>query len=58
MNGFVLGYFLVELIRVFHRAVFYTGAATRAFVLYDISGLLCQGCPIVTLFALNGANFG
>ena len=32
MNGFILRYFLIELVRVFHRAVFYTGRTTRAFV--------------------------
>jgi hypothetical protein len=33
MDGFVLRYFLIELIRVFDRAVFYARRATRAFIL-------------------------
>ena len=32
MDGFILRYFLIKLIRVFDRAVFYTGRTTRAFV--------------------------
>ena len=33
MNGFILRYFLIKLIRVFNRAIFYTGRTTCAFVL-------------------------
>ena len=33
MDGFILRYFLIKPIRVFDRAVFYTGRTTRAFVL-------------------------
>ncbi len=33
MDGFILRYFLIKLIRVFDRAVFDTGRTTRAFVL-------------------------
>jgi len=33
MDSFVLRYFLIILIRIFGRAVFYTGGTTRAFVL-------------------------
>jgi len=33
MDGFILRYFLIKLIRVFNRAIFYTGRTTRAFVL-------------------------
>jgi len=38
VNGFILRYFLVKLIRVFDRAVFDTGRTARAFVLQNISG--------------------
>ena len=43
MDGFILRYFLIILIRVFDRAVFYTGRTTRAFVLMNIPGLFGQG---------------
>jgi hypothetical protein len=33
MDGFILRYFLIKLIRVFDWAVFYTGRTTRAFAL-------------------------
>jgi hypothetical protein len=33
MDGFMLRYFLIKLVRVFDRAVFYTGRTTRAFAL-------------------------
>jgi len=47
---FVLRYVLIKLIRVFDRAVFYTGSTTRAFALYDISGLLNQRYLKVSFF--------
>ncbi len=40
VDGFILRYFLIKLIRVFDRAVFDTGRTARAFVLQNISGLL------------------
>ena len=42
MDGFIFRYVLIKLIRVFDRAVFYTGSTTRAFVLYNVSGLSNQ----------------
>jgi hypothetical protein len=42
MDGFILRYFLIILIRILDGAVFYTGSTTRAFALYDISGLFNQ----------------
>jgi hypothetical protein len=33
MDGFILRYFLIKLIRIFDRAVFYTRRTTRAFIL-------------------------
>jgi hypothetical protein len=56
MDGFVLRYFLIELIRVFDRAVFYTGRTTPAFVLQNISGLSNQGYPEVSCFSFYTVN--
>ena len=39
MDRFIRRYVLIELIRIFDRAVLYAGSTTRAFVLYDIPGL-------------------
>ncbi len=57
MDGFILRYFLIELIGVFDRAVFYTGRTTRAFVLYNISGLFDQGYLEVSCFSFYTVNF-
>jgi hypothetical protein len=57
MDGFILRYFLIEMIRVFDRAVFYTGRTTRAFALYNISGLFDQGDLKVSCFPLYTVNF-
>ena len=57
MDGFILRYFLIKLIRVFDRAVFYTGSTTRAFVLYNVSGLLDQGYLEVSCFPFYTVNF-
>ena len=57
MDGFVLRYFLIKSIRVFDRAVFYTGSTTRAFALDDISGLLNQGDLEVPCFPFYTVNF-
>ena len=40
------------------RAVFHTGGTTRAFLLYDVSGLLDQGYPKVSCFTFYTVNFG
>ena len=56
MDGFILRYFLIKLIRIFDRAVFYAGRTTRAFVLHDVSGLLGKGyleVPCVSLYTVN-----
>ena len=45
------------MIRVFDRAVFDTGRTTRAFVLYNISGLFSQGYLEVSCFPLDTVNF-
>jgi hypothetical protein len=57
MDGFILRYFLIKLIRVFDRAVFYTGSTTRAFVLYNISGLFNEGYLEVSCFSFYTLNF-
>jgi hypothetical protein len=57
MDGFVLRYFLIKSIRVFDRAVFYTGRTARAFVLKNISGLFSQGYLEVSCFPVYAVNF-
>ena len=57
MDGFIFGYFLIELIRVFNRAIFCTGRATRAFVLDNVSGSFGQGYLKVTCLAFYTVNF-
>jgi hypothetical protein len=57
MDGFILRYFLIKWIRVFDRAVFYTGRTTRAFALYYISGLFNQRDLEVSCFSLYTVNF-
>ena len=57
MDGFVLRYFLIKLIGIFDRAVFYAGRTTRAFVLENISGLFNQGDPKVSCFTFDTVNF-
>jgi hypothetical protein len=58
MDGLILRYLLIKLIRVFDRAVFHTGRATRAFVLKNISGFSNQGYFEVPRFSLYTVNFG
>ncbi len=57
MDGFILRYFLIKLIRIFDRTVFYTGRTTRAFVFYDVSGLLDQSYLEVSRLPLYAVNF-
>ena len=57
MDGFILRYLLIKLIRVFDRAVFYAGRTTRAFVLQNIPGLLNQRYLKVPCFAFYTVNF-
>ena len=57
MDGFVLRYFLIKLIGVFNRAVFYTGSATCAFVLINVSGLFNKGYLEVSCFPCDTVNF-
>ena len=57
MDGFVLRYLLIVLIRVFDRAIFYTGGTTRAFVLQNIPGLFDQLYLEVSYFPFYTVNF-
>jgi len=57
MDGFISGYFLIERIRVFNRAVFDTGRTARAFVLDNVSGLFDQGDLKIPCLALQTVNF-
>ncbi len=57
VNGFVFRYFLIELIRVFHRAIFYACTATGTFVLDNVSGFPCQGYLKITFFPFYRVNF-
>ena len=58
VDGFILRYLLIKLIRVFDRAVFDAGRAARAFALDDIPGLLNQGDLKVSRFPRDAVNFG
>jgi len=57
MHCFILRNVLIKLIGVFDRAIFYAGSTTRAFVLYNISGLFNQGYLKVSCFPLYTVNF-
>jgi hypothetical protein len=57
MDGFVIRYSLIELIRILNRAVFYTGGATDTFVLVNVSGLLRQGNPKIPRLSFDFINF-
>jgi hypothetical protein len=58
MHCFIQGYFLIKLIGVFDRAVFYAGSTTRAFILYNVSGLFNQRYLEVSCFPFYAVNFG
>jgi len=57
VNGFIIRYILIKLIRVFYRAVFYTGSTTSAFIFYNVSGLFGKGYLKVTRFSFHTVNF-
>ena len=57
MDRLILRYFLVKLIRIFDRAVFYAGRTTRASVLSNVSGLLRQGDLKVSCCPFYFINF-
>jgi hypothetical protein len=58
MDGLILRYFLIILIGVLGRAVFHAGRTTRAFVLFNVSGLLDQGYLEVSRFPFYTVNLG
>ena len=58
MDGLILRYFLVELVRVFDRAVLDAGRATGAFALDDIPGFSIQGYLEVPCFPCDALDFG
>ncbi len=57
MDRFILRYVLIKFIRVFDRAVFYTGSTTRAFLLQDIPGFSSKGYLKVPFFPLYTVDF-
>ncbi len=57
MDGFILRYFLIKLIRIVDRAVLCTRSTTRAFVLYNVSGLSIQRYREVSRFPFYTVNF-
>jgi len=57
MDGFILRYLLIILIRVLDRAVFYTGRTTSAIVFYNVSGFLDQGYLKGSCFPFYTVNF-
>jgi hypothetical protein len=56
MDGLVVRYLLIELIRVLDGAVLYTGRTTGALVLQDIPGLFDQGDPKVSCLTFYTIN--
>jgi hypothetical protein len=58
VDGLVIRYFLIKLVRVVDRTVFYTGGTTRAFVFYDVSGLLSEGNPKISCLPFYFIDFG
>ena len=52
VDGFITGYFLIECIGVFNRAVFDTGRTARAFFLDNVPGSAGQGNLEIPCLAL------
>jgi len=57
VDGFILRYSLIKLIRIFLRAIFDAGGATRAFVLDNVSGVFGQGNRKVSRLSLYTVHF-
>jgi len=57
MDGFILRYFLIILIRIFDGAIFYTRSTTRAFVLKNIPWLFSQGYLEVSYLTFYTVDF-
>ena len=58
MHGFTIRYFLIILVGILGRAIFYTGSTAGALVLKNVPGLLRQGDLKVSCFSFDIANFG
>ena len=58
VDGFAVGYILIESIGDLDRAIFHAGRTTRALVLDHVSGLLNQGDPKVACLPFHPVNFG
>jgi len=57
MDGFIQRYILIELIRIFYRAILYTDSTTRAFLLINILGFFSQRYLKVSCFPYYTVNF-
>ena len=57
MDGFILRYFLIEFVRVFHRTVLDTGGTARTLVLYDVSGFSDKRYLKVSRLSFYTVNF-
>ncbi len=57
MYRFIFGYFLIELIRIFDRTIFYAGCTTGTFVLDNVSWLLGQSYSEISCLAFYTVNF-
>ena len=57
MYGFVVRYFLIEGIRVLHRAIFHTCRAAGALVLQDVARLFGQGDREIPGLPFHAVNF-
>jgi hypothetical protein len=57
MNGLVLGYLLIEYVRIGDRAVFDAGGAAGTFFLDNVSGFLVQGDGKISRFPSHMVHF-
>jgi hypothetical protein len=57
MDCFIHRYFLIILVRIFRWAIFYTGSATRTFILKNIPWLFSQGYLEVFRIPFYTVNF-
>ncbi len=57
MDGFILRYLLIILVRIFGGAIFYTCGATRAFILKNIPWLFSQGYLKVSYLPFYTVDF-
>jgi len=58
MDSFTRRYVLIEWVRYIDRTVIGTGSASSAFLLYNVSGLLCQGYFEIPCFPFYTVDFG